>query len=354
MRAFDYPGRPIGSIASLAAHLDIAVRDLERAVGRAGLAAYRVVHVDHDGNEQVPPKVTYDAHRWLKDLQQRINDRILRRISYPKYVVGGVPGRSLRDAIEQHAYARSLLTFDIKRFFENTRSDHVRRALRFALRCPPEVADTICSLCTVNQHLPRGAPTSSYLANIVFVTEEPTLVAQLESLDPHRLRYTRWVDDITVSSTRTITREIQTLVTAEVSAMLRRRDLEFTREKEVPPASRRKRRAALNAPAILVHGIEVRGGRLIVPKHRRRELRAGVHELLQSTRQNPAMDHEALHRFRQLRSRAGYMKHFDHRDIRRLEATLAAMWQDHLKAIASEPACGLDFGLADASLDPDR
>ena len=345
-RPFDYPARPIGSFGSLAAHLQVTPQDLSRAVRLSGARAYRVVCREGEAGGRHPQKVTYDAHQWLKELQRKINERLLSRISYPAYVVGGIPGRRLRDAVERHTNARSLLTFDVTHFFESTQEAHIMRAVQHALKCPPDVAATISSLGTIDGHLPRGAPTSSYLANLMFITDEPELVGYLEGL-PHHFRYTRWVDDITISSRVPIGREAQALVTDRISAMLRRRNLKFTREKDIPHSQRKKRRAAWDARAILVHNIEVRGDRLIVPKSRRKHVRAGVHKLALETRAAHHLEGDTLLTYQRLRSKVGYMKHFGHTDIAELEKTLESIWSAHTRAAGGNPSDGVLDGALD-------
>ena len=61
----------------------------------------------------------------------------------------------------------------------------------------PDVASLLTKLTTYKGHLPQGAPTSTTIANLVFV---PTGLAIQEIADREVLRFTTFVDDVTISS----------------------------------------------------------------------------------------------------------------------------------------------------------
>ena len=61
----------------------------------------------------------------------------------------------------------------------------------------PDVASVITKLTTFKGHLPQGAPTSTTLANLVFL---PTGLKLNEIAKQHNLRFTIFVDDVTFSS----------------------------------------------------------------------------------------------------------------------------------------------------------
>jgi hypothetical protein len=140
---------------------------------------------------------------------------------------------------------------------------------------------------------------------------------------------------------------VQTRVTERISAMLRRRNLNFTREKNIHHSQRKKRRAALDTRAILVHNIEVRGDRLVVPKARRRRVRAGVHQLALAARSSPLLEGDRLLAYQLLRSKVGYMKHFGHGDIADMEKTLISIWRDHARAVSCDPSAEVFDGALD-------
>jgi hypothetical protein len=65
------------------------------------------------------------------------------------------------------------------------------------LKFSPEVAHLITRLCTWKNNLPQGAPTSTHLANLVFLETDLKLI---EFCKCNGLTYTRYIDDLTFSS----------------------------------------------------------------------------------------------------------------------------------------------------------
>ena len=305
----DYQHRPLRSVPALARHLGVSEDRLLAISESPSQRNYRLVKRLGSAQPRLPEKIVYDTREPLKRIQKRLNARVFRRISYPPYVVGGVPGRNLRDAVAAHMHARSLMTFDIVRFFESTSSDTVERTLLHGLSFSPDVARIVTALTTVNGHLPRGAPTSTYLANLVLFGNEAAFAERLKSYDGYAFRYTRWIDDMTITSARPICSDVVQDVTAGVAGMLAPAGLRFQREKNVPRKNRRKRRVVYDASCVRVHNIEIRGAELSASKALRRMIRSGVHNLERAA-EHGALDEEQRHRLESLRSTVGYLLPF--------------------------------------------
>lgn len=146
----------------------------------------------------------------LKKIQNRVKNRILANqsvISWPSYIFGSIKNQKIaegeydsRDYVacaSQHSGAKSLLTVDIKDFFDNIHVDVVEDVFRNFISEDDELVNLLLTLCCHEGHLVQGAPTSSYLANMSLHDVEPRLVA---GLSRKGLIYTRLVDDISVSS----------------------------------------------------------------------------------------------------------------------------------------------------------
>jgi hypothetical protein len=317
-----YPFEPLGSLSSLCRHLGVQRKDLLRIANSAGESEYRVVGREESHSSSIPAKIIYEPKPRLRELQQRLNELIFRRVSYPSYIVGGVPGGSVRGAVSKHMYARSLMSFDVVRFFESASEKIVRRSLQLGLGFSPEVAGVLTAVTTVNGHLPRGAPTSTYLANLIFFSDEPALVEWLGRFGHWEFRYTRWIDDMTITSREPITAEIVEEVTGEVARLLRRRDLRFQRERGTRLEEREKRRVVYDAPVVHVHSIEVRGDQLSASKKIRRQVKAGVHGLELASETGPLNDHNRI-RLASLTGRVGYLQHFHPEEMSVLKRRLA-------------------------------
>ena len=128
--------------------------------------------------------------------------RILSLAYSPKpCVCGFTKGKSIVANAVPHVRARLLLNFDLEDFFP---SIHVGR-VEGMLKAQPYslgvgAARTIAQIvCHHDGHLPQGAPTSPIVANMVC---GPFDTAMTQLAREHRLVYTRYADDITLSTTR--------------------------------------------------------------------------------------------------------------------------------------------------------
>jgi hypothetical protein len=139
----------------------------------------------------------------LKVVQRRINQRVLRGVSMPETMFGGVPGRSAQMAAAIHAGQELIACLDIRDFFPSTSHDRVHDVFLGLIQCSPRIAHLLTKLTTYNYRLPQGAPTSTTLANLVLLD----LHRDITTLTTDRqLRLSFFVDDITVSGPATVVR----------------------------------------------------------------------------------------------------------------------------------------------------
>ena len=96
-----------------------------------------------------------------------------------------------------HCSSKSILTIDIKDFFDNVHEVHVKEVFKDFLKYSDDVSSVLADICCMNSHLVQGALTSSYIASLVLFDIEGDLVKKLERKN---LVYTRLVDDMNVSS----------------------------------------------------------------------------------------------------------------------------------------------------------
>lgn len=156
---------------------------------------------------------THNPHILLRKIQSRINKRIFKDlVIWPDYLYGSIPnttdvsdGFSIvkKDYISCaaiHCGAKSILKLDIKNFFDNLHEERVKYIFKNFFHYSNDVVELLAFCCCHRGRTPQGALTSSYLASLCMFDKEDQLVARL-----HRrgLKYTRLVDDITVSSSKT-------------------------------------------------------------------------------------------------------------------------------------------------------
>lgn len=185
----------ISGIANLAYALDVSEELIDEALALPSDQRY-TPHRPGNGN-----RLVYRPHPLIRKIQRKIKNRILvDLVRYPRYLYGslrdvGFP-RDYISCAQVHCLSKSVLKIDITKFFDNISANVVEDIYSDFFSFPFPVADALANLCTHEGWVPQGAPTSSHLANLCFYREEPSLVRQL-----HRqgLRYTRLIDDITIS-----------------------------------------------------------------------------------------------------------------------------------------------------------
>jgi RNA-directed DNA polymerase len=135
----------------------------------------------------------------LKRVQREIVRRVLRQIpNHPASFCSS--GRSIIDNARRHLRNDYVYTFDVADAFPSTSHRLIARSLRRALaacQIPIEIAMPITALCTLSGALPQGAPTSSALLDITLFPVDNLLDAASKR---HGARYSRYVDDITLSA----------------------------------------------------------------------------------------------------------------------------------------------------------
>ncbi|WP_368497301.1 reverse transcriptase family protein [Marinobacter sp. 2_MG-2023] len=200
----------ISNVKNLCTALDITETDLEKALSLEPSARYEEVQVNKSDGSL---RTAFKPHYLIRRIQRRINKRIFApqknepsTIQWPNYIFGSIPNQIIdgeeiqKDYIScarRHCKAKSLLKIDIKSFFDNIHSDLVYDVFNEFFKYPKSVCEVLTDICCHENRVPQGGLTSSYLASLVLHDIEPTVAKRLLRKG---LRYTRLVDDITVSS----------------------------------------------------------------------------------------------------------------------------------------------------------
>jgi RNA-directed DNA polymerase len=137
--------------------------------------------------------------RSLNDLQRKIYDLLLRDHVYSEFAFGGVPRRSLRDAVRAHSSRPLVIQVDVKSFYPSISDKSVFDVWR-RLGHGTRVSALLTRLTTYKRHLPQGAATSMALANLFMEPVDARVFATLK-LAFEDVKYTRWVDDMIFSGT---------------------------------------------------------------------------------------------------------------------------------------------------------
>jgi Reverse transcriptase (RNA-dependent DNA polymerase) len=198
----------------------------------------------------------------LKKVQSLIAQRLLRRVSLPPHICGGIKGKNVLDNAVFHRNLRVLLKIDIKRFFPSITNKHVYAVWRDLLNCSPEISGLLTKLTTFERHLPQGAPSSTMLANLVLYSCDGAI---RDECCRRSIQYSSWIGDSAFSS------DDPRPVINVVISVLREGGFRISRKKlEIAgPASRK-----------ILNGV-VLGRRFGIPPDRLSRIRSGIHKLCQ-------------------------------------------------------------------------
>lgn len=137
----------------------------------------------------------------LKFLQGQIANLLDQLYPVRNPVHGYVKGKSVKSNAASHLKQRFILNLDIQDFFGSITERRVIGILN-AIGVPRDAAETVARICCYNGHLPQGGPASPVLSNMVCFRLDRTLLKLAKGA---RCIYTRYADDITLSSLRPLT-----------------------------------------------------------------------------------------------------------------------------------------------------
>jgi Reverse transcriptase (RNA-dependent DNA polymerase) len=281
-----YPFPPLGGRVALARMLQCAPAQLDHIELTADSLYREVKRLKKDGS----PRICYSAEPVLKGVQGRIKCMILRQVKYPHYLMGGLADReNPRDYVRNahlHAGARVLINEDLADFFPSISCRIVFGIFRYLFRFPEEVSLTLTRLTTHHGQLPQGAKTSNHLANLVFWECEPDLVASLRLAG---FDYSRYIDDITVSSKVERTAEEVNRALSLLASMVKRHGFRF---------KRRKHRLVYAGQRMEVTGLVVGRDGVGLGRVKRSGIRALVHRCELEAHEAPASEATLLVRRR--------------------------------------------------------
>lgn len=192
-----YPLKHIASISALAKTLKVNEKVLLSVVANVNESYTPFVIESKSGKF----RDVYEPKFLLKSLQKRLNSQIFERVVYPSYLQGGIKdsvnGRDYVKNAKFHSKAKTLISLDIKDFYNSIKRDQVFKIYKYFFKFPEGVAEVLTSLTTLQGKVPQGACSSSYIANLVFFEYEYIIKSNLAK---DGISYSRLLDDVTLSS----------------------------------------------------------------------------------------------------------------------------------------------------------
>lgn len=258
-----YPHKPLARVESLCLALGLSENKLKELQNKSDSLFFVT-------NEIVKPdksiRQTFDVNPELKRVHERICSTFLRKVKYPLYLQGSIKERDYLSNCAVHTNQKLVISEDVTNFFPSISASIVHQMWVGVFRLSNEIAEILTDLVCFNGWLVQGAKPSSYICNLILWNREALLVEELQS---RGLTYTRYVDDITVSSPNSLSKASITEILSKIYGMLASVNARPNRKKhQVMPNGQRQS----------VHRVNVNHETPTLPKNERNKVKAAVYQ----------------------------------------------------------------------------
>lgn len=327
----------LGSTLALAKALDVSEEFLQRVAANPS---------DFYSISEIPKKsggfrIITDPVKELKLIQRRIIRRIFSKVQFPDYLFGSVKDqanpRDFVRNVQYHSDAKNVVSFDIESFFPSVKARYIKKVYKYLLRVPDEVAIMLVALTTLEDALPQGAPTSSYLANLIFYDSEHKLV---QTLRAKGWKYSRLVDDITISASGDLRPQHRSFIYDLIRKFLAEKNLSISKKKYAVTNTE------THGKKTVVTGLVIERGIVKLPREKVKRIGWNVHALSQkalvdTTDSGYHSEYESLSGVVALYQRLDPVKASSYRAI--LRASLPTYSPQKVKKVASLCRTFIDF-----------
>lgn len=141
-------------------------------------------------------RTIYEPSFLLKHIQRNILENVLNGLHVSSYAMAYRKGVTLVSNASLHVHKKMILKLDIKNFFDNICFLDIYHSCFSIGYFPKSIGMLLTYLCTCDEKLPQGAPTSSYISNLVMRDFDEEIGRYCEEKN---ITYTRYSDDMTFS-----------------------------------------------------------------------------------------------------------------------------------------------------------
>lgn len=132
----------------------------------------------------------------LKHVQERINERLLKKYPLPIEIYGGRKNFCIKDCAAVHLNQPVIIKLDLADCYPNISGAQIYSVFRKKLCYSEKVSKLLTKLCTYKNHLPQGGKHSNALLNILI---SPLCVELSRYCQKAGFQISFWVDDIAIS-----------------------------------------------------------------------------------------------------------------------------------------------------------
>jgi len=291
-----YKKRSISSVKSLSLALEVPEEVLIKMAENADqLYSQNTPIIKPNGDK----RFTYSVKPQLKSIHEKIKTNIFHNVYYPSYLQGAIKSdETSRDYIYDaliHSHNTYFISEDISNFFPSITYGQVYDMWLYLFKFSNSVSKLLAKLTTYDGLVPQGSKTSSYIANLIFWRQEGDLVSKLKN---NGITYTRFVDDITVSSKKFISDKEKTDIITGLYRMMHSIGVKPNRKKHFIGSSKKR---------VQIHNINVDGKAPSFGKNKLNEIRVSVYNCIKFAHKNGAAGSEYLKQYTSTMSKLGQM-----------------------------------------------
>lgn len=200
----------------------------------------------------------------LLEMQEWIYHNILIQIPVNPCAHGFTEKKSIISNSKLHTGQKELLKLDLKDYFPSIKINRIIDVFK-KLGYPNIISFYLASICTFEESLPQGAPTSPILSNIISKKLDKRLMSLSKKF---KLRYSRYADDLTFSGDNVpsiFIKYVTEIITSEGFTINEKKTRLY---KNNPQQIKNKR---------IVTGISVSEEKIKIPRKYKRELKQELH-----------------------------------------------------------------------------
>lgn len=206
---FNVTNQPITRMQNALIQIEPRVHDMLNLLQLGEEAQYETFYIPkHSGGLRRIDAPKLELMTLLRDIKN-IFDNDLHFLAHDR-AFAYVKHRSTKEALQEHQKNNSkwFLKLDMQDFFPSCTYARIMAAMSktfpFATllgdtRCE-EILQKIAKICLLNGKLPQGTPMSPILTNLIMVGYDFRLYKKLNDFDRQRFIYTRYADDLLISS----------------------------------------------------------------------------------------------------------------------------------------------------------
>ena len=263
MSQFFYPNQPISSIESLAVALHTTVDELTFLKKNADRFYFLIKEISKKDNTK---RYIYDVKERLKRIHSEMCNVIFRKVQYPNFIQGSIRRRDFINNANLHCNRHTVFVSDISNFFPSVSAKIVFQVFVGFFHFSKIVAEYLTALSCYKCFLVQGSKISSYICNLVLWNRECNFADELK----HKgLTYSRYVDDITISSNRKISNSELSNIIRKLVNMLKSIGVKVNRKKQ---------KFMFKGKEQKIMNLNIVGRKVSIPKEERNKVRAMVYK----------------------------------------------------------------------------